>query len=243
MNCAADKPAGPVELNILFLGNSYTNGMQGAFARMVADSPHAGSTLRFVWAGGITLERLIRNGRAVEAIDSQPWDFVVLQEQSQLPALPGRRNRMFHDAVDTLVEKVREAGAEPVLYMTWGRRDWDKANRELLPDFETMQQKLSDAYRQAAARNRAHLAPVGEAWRKVRAADAMLGRALYQDDGSHPSDAGAFVTACVFYRVLFSDSLDGVSVPEGLDDREATLIKDAVLSMEMAGAAAPRRSN
>lgn len=216
----------------LFIGNSYTAGIQPTLQRIVAASPHRDATLGFVHVGGITLRQLIDRGLAGKAIERRPWDIVVLQEQSQLPALDREHRTMFDEAVDELTEMTRAAGGEPMLYMTWGRRDRDEANPDLLPDFDTMQRRLSAAYRAAAERCSARLAPVGEAWAKVRQTNADLGRRLYQDDGSHASAEGALLGASVFYRALFNGQLDDVPTPEEITAEDAVVIKRAVLELE-----------
>lgn len=213
---------------VLFIGNSYTDQIQDTFRETAARAGHGDVTFRAVWGGGVTLKRLIDNGRAFEGIDEQKWDTVVLQEQSVAPALGGKSEQSFHDSVDTLAEKIRESGAEPVLYMTWGRLDGWERNGRLIFDFETMQKKLSAAYRKAAERNNIRVAPIGEVWALVRKRDAVLGRELYKSDGSHPSTKGAYIASCAFLRVLFDDSLAHVGVPEGMTEQECSLITDAV---------------
>ncbi|MDX1682944.1 MAG: SGNH/GDSL hydrolase family protein [Phycisphaeraceae bacterium] len=226
--------AEPAPRKILFLGNSYTGGIVDAFKRALADSPWHDAEVSFVWAGGATINDMIENGRAREALGQADWDVVILQEQSLMPALGGRFEKSFHDAVATLVPEIREAGAEPILYMTWGRRDGAKRHPERLPDFATMQQRLSDAYREAARRHDIRVAPVGEAWAQVREHDDDLGRALYQPDGSHPTAHGAYVATCVFFRVLFDAPLNDLAHPDALSTAEAKQIRQIVSNMPLA---------
>ena len=134
--------------------------------------------------------------------------------------------------MDAFTEKIRNAGAEPVLYMTWGRRDGDSKNKRVFPDYETMQQKLSDAYRNAAWRNKITLASVGEAWRVVRRENEALGNDLYSKDGSHPSPKGAFLASCVLFRTLFGSSLESVQGQGVLQQHELDLIRKAVSANE-----------
>jgi hypothetical protein len=220
-------------VKVLFVGNSYTDQIQTTFKKTLANTAHENSEFMFVWGGGATLQRLIDNGRALKWIRKQKWDYVVLQEQSKRPVIPGRNKEAFHASVDTLVGEIRGIGAEPLLYMTWGHRDGDARHGELLPDYETMQEALVVEYKKAGARNSLRVVPVGEAWRLVRRADAELGHRLYKEDGSHPSASGAFLVTCVFLRVLFDESLEHLAIPEGLDHRDCTLIKDIVAGMEM----------
>jgi len=221
------------EKKILFIGNSYTDQIQKVFRQMVADSPHKDTEIRVIWGGGATLQKLINNGRAFKWIDKDKWDYVVIQDQSLVPAIPGKPQDSFHKSVDTLVEKIRGVGSEPILYMTWGRRDIGERHKDLFSDYESMQEKLSAAYREAGKRNRTHVAPIGEAWAVVRKKNDQLGRELYKDDGSHPSAKGAFLASCVFYRTIFGDSLEKVSIPEGMKEKECILIKQVVSDMEI----------
>ena len=74
---------------ILFLGNSYTavNNLPNLLYQMaLAD----GETIIFdsYTPGGYTLQQHSNDVTALAKINSQAWDVVVLQEQSQLPSFP-----------------------------------------------------------------------------------------------------------------------------------------------------------
>lgn len=120
--------------------------------------------------------------------------------QSQTPAV---RPDRFFGASKRLHEIIAEAGAKTAYYETWGRRDGDKQNKELLPTYEKMQDALSPSYQKAAERDKAILVPVGQAWRRVRKEQPQLGRELYRQDGSHPSASGAYLATICFYVRLF----------------------------------------
>lgn len=216
---------------VLFIGNSYTGQIENRLLDMLSGSPYKDTSFHFITAGGITLKRHLNDENTLNSIKTGKWDIVVLQEQSQFPALPGKREQSFQTSVDVFTELIRRAGAEPLLYMTWGRLDGDKTYEKLFPDYDTMQQKLSDAYIEAAKRNKIPIAPVGEVWSIVREKDTELGRGLYANDGSHPSSKGAFLACCVFFRTLFNDSLESIQPHDGVTGDEAELIKSAVLSL------------
>lgn len=218
---------------ILFIGNSYTDQIQSVFGRVIGASPYKDSKVEAVTEGGATLERLIAKDVALQRILATNWDYVVLQEQSVRPAIAGGSEQAFHDAVDVLVETIRAKNAEPLLYMTWGRLDELALEGYAPMDYETMQQKLSDAYRKAAQRNGIRVIPVGEAWRLVRLKDAELGRRLYAKDGSHPSGEGAFLVTCVLLRCLFAFPLAQVVIPDHLDKDDCIRIRDIVMEMPL----------
>ena len=79
------KPLKPM-LNVLFIGNSFTarNNLPDMIAQLAAAR---GETLnhRLISAGGATLRTPWNAGVAAEAIKTDGYDFVVLQEQSTLP--------------------------------------------------------------------------------------------------------------------------------------------------------------
>ncbi|MFC1736379.1 DUF4886 domain-containing protein [Candidatus Hydrogenedentota bacterium] len=232
LEASQDEPD-PVPRRVLFIGNSYTSQIRESLTHMLANSPHKHITVEFITKGGPTLRQYLSDKSTLERIKTGNWDFVVLQDQSQTPALPGKHTQSFHSSVDALSKLIRDAGAEPVLYMTWGRRDGDMKNKEVFPDFDTMQKKLADAYRSAAKRNKASLAPVGLAWSLVRQRDKTLGNDLYKADGSHPSFKGACLASCVFFRVLFHDSLESIQRQDTLKTHEWQIIRDAALNIDM----------
>lgn len=233
-----NRPAA-VPRRILFIGNSYTSQVKKSLMQMLAQSPHRQTTFEFATKGGAALLHHLADTKTLDRIRTGNWDVVVLQEQSQLPALPGKPGEAFQKSVDDFSALIRKAGAEPMLYMTWGRRDGDATNKTLFPDYATMQKKLSTAYRKAARRNGISLAPVGEAWSLVRRRDKALGTALYAEDASHPSGKGAFLVSCVFFRALFNDRPESIRYRGTLNRRERQAINQAVSSIMLL----PGRSN
>jgi len=45
------------------------------------------------------------------------WDFVVLQEQSQIPAAEPVRSQEMYPAARILVQKIRQTGAQPIFFL------------------------------------------------------------------------------------------------------------------------------
>jgi hypothetical protein len=193
---------------------------------LIKASPFGASTeIEFITPGGKTLEFHLGNESTTRRIAEGDWDFVVLQDQSQTPAVFPKR---FEAAAIELDKLIDAAGARTVFYQTWGRRDGDKKNAERFPTYQSMQKALSKSYASAARRCDAILAPVGDTWALVRKEDADLGTALYKGDGSHPSEKGAYLAACVFYAALLKQSPETVEFRAGVSDQEATLIHQAV---------------
>lgn len=196
---AEAKPA-----RILFVGNSYSFQVPKKFEE-VATREGRKVLVEQVTKGGWTLAKHAASDKTLEMIRSGKWDVVVLQEQSQIPAFPkGQRDEVMLPAAKTLVEEVRKAGAIPVFFVTWGRRDGDRKNAEMFPDdtMEAMQKRLTTGYREAAeAAGGVAMVPVGPTWVRAKAEDLADG--LFSKDGSHPAADGVYLTACVFYATFY----------------------------------------
>lgn len=209
---------------VLFVGNSYTGQVKGKINNLLKESPYKDSTFAYISPGGRTLVQHSQNPDVIKKIKEGKWDYVILQDQSQTPAIPNLK-KGFLTASEMLCKVIKESGAKPVFYMTWGRRDGDKHNKAIFPNYKTMQRKLTDAYKEAAKDNKAMMAPVGLVWAKARTALKDDYAVLYKNDGSHPSGHGAFLVACVFFKTLFKSDLKFI---KPANDQEK-LIKDVVL--------------
>ena len=186
-------------MRILFIGNSYTSRNQ--LPRLVADLAAAAQCpqrvdFEMIVAGGASLKRHWNAGRAQEALQSKPWDYVVLQEQSTLPLKNPRR---YHDNVRLFAPLIAERRAQVALYLTW--------SREAAPQ---TQEAITRAVYDIAEEISAFVVPVGPAWH--RALHAVAGLQLYESDGSHPTLEGSYLAACMFQVALCGEPPVGDSV-------------------------------
>lgn len=220
---AADPP-----VRVLFIGNSYTAGIRPALQQFVKASPHREAHLEFITPGGKDLLFHSDQAKTIARIRDGQWDIVVLQDQSQTPAvLPDR----FFKGAAKLHKIIAESGARTAYYETWGRRDGDRMNKEQLPTYERMQDVLSAAYRKASKRDKGLLVPVGTAWRRVRKLHPQLGRELYRKDGSHPSASGAYLATICFYARLFDADPDKVNFTGEITADVATKLRAAAMDV------------
>ena len=208
---------------VLFVGNSYTGQVRSAVTKFFAASAHRGIRLEFITPGGRTLKQHGGTAQTVQKISEGGWDIVVLQDQSQTPAVFPEK---FLSASKGLNKVITESGAKTAYYQTWGRRDGDKQNAERFGTYTKMQDALTKSYVQVAKRDKAILIPVGEVWRAVRKSDSRLGRELYKGDGSHPSAKGAYLAACCFYAVLTGGDPASVKFDGGLPATQAGAIRE-----------------
>lgn len=192
---------------ILFIGNSYTyvNDLPAAVAA-IAKAEGRPLQVASVTQGGQTLKffndpEKEKGKEALAAIASGDYDVVVLQEQSLRPAIS---TGLFLEAAASFCEQIRAAGAEPVFYATWGRKEGAAALAQYKLTNETMTAKLNAAYCKAGEVNGAHVACVGLAFYEIYTGHPEI--ELYNEDGSHPSKAGTFLAALTLYRVIFGET-------------------------------------
>ena len=215
-----DNP-GPVT-RILFIGNSYTyvNDLPGMFTKLACSGGHQVET-GMAAEGGWTLAQHAASSQTLDKVQFQKWDFIVLQEQSEIPAVQASRIQTMYPAVRQLVQRIRTAGAQPLLFMTWGHKDGD-ADFGLATYFE-MQAQLSDGYMGIAQELNVPVVPVGSAWLKgVTQANPPD---LWQSDGSHPTEQGTYLAACVFYATIFHQSPQGLAYFAGLNQNIAQTLQ------------------
>ncbi len=163
---------------------------------------------------------------------------MVLQEQSQVPAIVAARMQRMEPAARTLVGKIRAIGARPILFETWGHRDGSPEDG--LPDFATMEAALEQGYDQVASDVGAQVAPVGVAWRTARLVAPQID--LWQPDGSHPTMAGTYLAACVIYATIFGRSPVGLGYDAGLGADTAHVLQSVAAQTVLGaggGSAAP----
>jgi len=216
------------QTSVLFIGNSYTyvNDLPNTL-RQLALSLGDTVTVASSTPGGYTFQGHTTLPATLDAINSQPWDFVVLQEQSQLGALPP--DVTTTEASATTLVGLIEANYEctyPVFYMTWGRQNGDAQNCASFPfmcTYDGMQQGLRENFIALAEGNDGYTAPVGAAWKVVRDTQPTIN--LYDADGSHPSPAGTYLAACVFYCTLFQQDCVDATFNGSIDAASAAILR------------------
>ena len=192
-------------LKVLFIGNSYTycNDLPKLFESISnMGSDRARVDIKMLAASDATLEYHWLSGHALSVLQAEPWDYVVLQEQSRLGELRIQgvdvvnSPALFHIFVRLFDQAIQHSGAKTVLMLTWAHHD-RPADQVL----------LNQAYYSIAEELNASVIPVGPVWEKVnhRFQEELT---LYSPDGGHPSPMGSLVAASVFYAFFFNEELD-----------------------------------
>ena len=200
----------------LFVGNSFTarNDLPGLLAQTVESSGKGDLEWELISAGGASLRQHLNKGEALQRLNDAPWDFVALQEQSTLPVKNAAR---MADNVRDFDKIIGKTGARTVLYMTWARQNAPES-----------QDAIAEAYSSIGEELGSLVVPAGLAWQQ--SLQEHPGIVLHDKDKSHPSLAGTYLAACVFYVTLFKG--DSKTIPDidiGLDSADVALLKQVAL--------------
>ena len=238
---------------ILLMGNSYvaSNSLHNLVDGVMNDASIY-SNVSALTGGGMRLSQHASNvGSAGHqwntTLNNGNWDWVVLQDQSQIPGFPRSQAEWgaSKDGAVELAEVIDDNGGETVLMMTWGRRDGDSNNAWRFPDFSTMQDELESGYLDyrdniSANGGNAWVAPVGLAFEHIHDKIVAEGGTptnsgntfynLYTGDGSHPSLSGSYLAAVVIYATITGNDPVGLS-------HSTSLSNGLVLELQQAAAA------
>ncbi|MBI1763378.1 MAG: SGNH/GDSL hydrolase family protein [Acidobacteria bacterium] len=195
----------------LFIGNSFTgrNDVPGLIAQLAAARGQQFEH-RLIQAGGASLRMHWNKGAAQNEIQQARYDYVVLQEQSTLPVKNPSR---MHENIRLFDQVIKDSGAKTALYLTWARQN-----------APGMQAAITAAYTTIGEELRATIIPVGTAWQSFLRDQAQP--VLHDKDQSHPTLAGSYLAACVFFAILFSQAPVGIaSELKGLTPAEIELLQ------------------
>jgi hypothetical protein len=130
------------------------------------------------------------------------YDMVLMMDCSQCPIHP-KLQQAFHDTAKAHAATVRQAGAEPALFLSWAYQDQPQ-----------MTEQLAAEYLKAGRANNMRVVPAGPAFAASIAKRPDIN--LYAPDKRHPSLAGTYLGAAVTMATLFKKSPVGNTYTAGL---------------------------
>ncbi len=179
--------------------------------------------------GGYTFQQHSVFATTITKIFSQPWDVVVLQEQSQRPAFDPSQVAAevypYATRLDSMVN-ANDTCTETMFLMTWGRPTGDHDNCPFYPPictYQGMQQRLRESYIEMGVTNNASVAPVGMAFKVMM--DSVYSPWLIGADSVHPSVAGSYLEAAVLYASIFHKRSLNCTYTSGLSAADAYLLQ------------------
>lgn len=173
-------------MRVLFIGNSHTyyNEMPQIF-KTICESCGADTEVAMLAHGGKGWEFHVDQPEVRFNILYGNYDVVVLQHNAH----PMGSLDIMKAAGEQLIRLIKDAGARPVLYMTWTAKE----------DGAAKQPEMSKIYREIGSGNHCAVAPVGDVWWKYH--EMNPDAELYAEDGHHASPIGsriaAFTLACI----------------------------------------------
>ena len=218
-------------LKVLFLGNSYTG--NNNLSLLFADLSASGGKPTFIDSyppGGYWLEDHLQDPRSTGRIAQGIWDYVVLQEQSQVPVIDYWRYNSMYPSAESLDSVITSYGGNTAFFMTWGREYGGQQSiggysSPVFEDFFHMQDSLASAYTEISEMLSAALCPAGLSWATAVTLNPEI--ELWAPDEAHPSLMGSYLTACTFYGVFFEESPVGLSYTAGLAPEDAEFLQNA----------------
>ena len=230
-----EPPADSAELDksktykILFVGNSYTycNDMPTRYFGEIMEAAGYNVKILSLTKGGWTLSGSANSqdelGKQVDmALTHQKFDFVILQEQSMTPAV---NTGAFYNGVRRLDKKIRESGAIPVLYATWGRRQGSGDLTASGLTAETMTWKLAAAYEHMGQTHDIPVAHVGLAFWDIVQNERRVN--LFDTDLSHPNAAGSYLAALTLFARITGIDPTTVEYEGGVGSNIEPILKEA----------------
>lgn len=225
------------ETKVLFLGNSYTagNDLPGIFRNLAESAGHS-VYVDSKTPGGYTLRYHFEDAASLDLIESNDWDYVVLQEQSQVPVIPYFRDNWMIPYAMNLCNAINDNCSRAVFFMAWGAEIGGQECVDVhcsieFEDYFHQQDSVSASYEMVAEFNNASCAPAGLAWRLSQEIDPELG--LWSGDGRHPNLNGSYLAACAIYATIFEESPEGISFHSSIDATTAEYLQEIADSVAM----------
>lgn len=208
-------------LKVLCIGNSFTYYCgTPAMLKEIAWSEGHFVDISASLKGGWTMAKHLSLETTDDMIAEGGWDYMLLQDQSLVPAKVGRDPKGMAQQIremEAVAVKVRTLSPEckAVVENTWAYWKYDFGSFKSLDDFDKNGKKGARIL--AKAVGNAEVSPIGQAFRIVRAERPDIN--LYHTDKHHQSVLGSYLKSCVNYLVLYGQPF-GDSVSDCLLDPE-----------------------
>jgi len=206
------------EPSILFVGNSYTAANGGIFnyVQQIYDSVEPDSlNAEGHTVGGATFGNHWHNPDVIDELESGDWDKVVFQEYSCMPVIDPSMMYLYGDSLAWFATM---NGTEPVFFMTWARK------KDPL-----MLEGLQLGYSRMGHVHNSLVAPCGIAFDYIRRIFPQINP--YSSDGTHPSQRGTYLAACVMALTIYDVDLlsDDIWQPVEISVNDGIVLRSAAI--------------
>ncbi len=218
-------------IKVLFIGSShFATNEQHLMFQELARSGGREVIVDAYTVGGAFLEYHAYNPETLEKINSQKWDFVMLQGSGAVMAFPYDHQNIFYPRDFHALKKpfmllkeqveANNPDALTVYCMPWAYEDGLTYIEGRTETYFDMQQLIYDNTLEFSDEVGFVIAPVGWAWNQVMKTGPEL-HYLFNPDWSHPSVRGSYLMACVIYSTLFLEETHRFSYHAGIPADEA----------------------
>lgn len=211
---------------ILFIGNSLTffNDMPGMFRKM-AEKAGKNVLVDEATMGGAAPADHLKSRKTRGKIAKRKWDYVIIQQGSGQVAFPENhkyilpdirelKNRILDNYAKTRILFFMDISMKKGLY--WYKKYYTYAESQDMLCRGTLKiTKELDFI----------VAPVGRAWAGIVKDHPAID--LYHPDEVHPSYAGSYLQACIYFAAIFRESAVGNGFKVKLDKKTASILQTA----------------
>lgn len=215
--------------NILWIGNSFTyfNDLPQTFENIAkSEGNHflTDSVTKGGWYLHAHADPSDTYGAIVHEKLQQPWDAVVLQEQS-FNAVKDRED--YISSACAIADKCGKATI--YLYQSWAYEPDSEKLAATGLSFDEMHNKLKSSINAAAEKMNATVVGVGDAVYECVKKHPEV--SLYKPDSFHPNENLTYMAALCFYKVIFGEMPKGDHLPQGVTD--ADIIQNIVRDLNI----------
>lgn len=239
-------------VKILAIGNSFSQDAVEQYLHELAEAEGKSVVIGNMFIGGCSLERHVNNARnnapayayrkigldgkkheqkkvsLENALKDEEWDYVSLQQASPFSGLYNTYEASLPELMEYVKARLPKK-CQLMLHQTWAyaassnNSGFKNYNRDQL----TMYHAITDAVRKAAKKNRIKIIiPSGTAIQNART--SFIGDHLDRDGYHLDVKVGRYTAACAWFeRIFHSSVLDNTFKPEGLDEKRASIARQA----------------
>lgn len=199
------------ELNILFIGNSYTNynSLTKCFEKIVFSNGLKVNTIKLAYGNQfihnyINCDQGNHFNELQEIVQNNKIDYAFIQGQSREPIVDYKD---FSNSIEILINYLKNFNITPVIYQTWGYPvGYLKLMNEIgCENTIDMQKKLALAYQSIADKFNLKVSPVGKVFSQVFINHPEKTDLLYaNNENSHPSSIGTYLAALSHFAAIYN---------------------------------------
>ena len=211
---------------ILFIGNSltYFNDMPGMLRKM-AKKTGKNVLVDEATMGGASPADHLESSRTRGKINSRKWDYVIIQQGSGQVAFPEKHKYILPD-IRELKKRILDNYAKTriLFFMDISMKNGIHWNKKYYTYAES-QDMLCRGTLKLTEDLDFIVAPVGRTWTGIVKNHPAID--LYHPDEVHPSYAGSYLQACVYFATIFRERAVGNGFTGTLDKKRASILQAA----------------